>query len=109
VIHVLLHLLIVLKCFTDETTRIGMAPFLCEIPRFRTVRSNGDATEREIRKPLISQALQQVSSSQSEENEAGQGLERTLGTSGVGEFVHLKKTCRPFDQQASIKPGRGPN
>jgi len=86
-----------------------MAPFLSEIPRFRTVGSNGDATEREIRKPLISQALQQVSLGQSEENEAGQGLGRTLSTSGVGEFVHLRKE-KPAVLSISrrfIKPARG--
>ena len=73
------------------------------------MESNGDATEREIRKPLISQALQQVSSGQSEENEAGQGLERTLGTSGVGEFVQ-QKTKKPAELAISrrfIKPARG--
>jgi len=73
-----------------------MVPFLNEIPRIRTLMSNDDATEREIRKPLISQALQQVSSGQSEENEAGQGLGRTLGTSGVCEFVQ-QKTKKPAD------------
>jgi len=73
-----------------------MVPFLNEIPRIRTLMSNDDATEREIRKPLISQALQQVSSGQSEENEAGQGLGRTLGTSGMGEFVQ-QKTKKPAD------------
>jgi len=91
VIHVYLRMLIVLRCFIDRITSVGMVPFLNEIPRIRTRMSNDDATEREIRKPLISQALQQVSSGQSEENEAGQGLGRTLGTSGCVNLYSRKQ------------------